>query len=76
MKKVFILAALTGVVAFTSCNGNSNNDNTATEAGQKVDELVNDAKDALNETADSISAGVDKATDSLNAAADSLTDGK
>ncbi len=75
MKKVLLLAALTGVIALTSCNGNSNN-NSATEAGQKVDELVDDAKDALNETADSIGAGVEKATDSLGAAADSLTDGK
>lgn len=74
MKKLFILAALIGVVGLTSCGGNGSN--SATEAGQKVDSLVNEAQDAISNTADSVATGVENAADSVKAAADSMTDGK
>lgn len=73
MKKLFVLAILTGGFALTSCNGNTSN--TTSQAGEKIDSLVNQATSAVRNTADSVARGAKNATDSAKATIDSAVNG-
>lgn len=74
MKKLFILAALTGMIALFSCDSKKTPNTSG--AAETIDSLVNEATSAVSNAADSVAKGVKKATDSTKAAIDSAMDNK
>lgn len=71
MKKVILLAGAVCLIAFTSCQS-SNSSEAASQAGESIDSMVDQATSAVTRTGDSIAQGVHNAADTLGAKVDSI----
>lgn len=71
MKKVLLFAGVAGMMAFASCNSGTSSE-SASDAGQSIDSMVDQATSAVQNAADSTAAGVQKIADSTGAKIDSI----
>jgi len=71
MKKVFLLAGAVCLMAFASCHSNTSSE-AASQAGESIDSMVEQATSAVQRTGDSVAQGVQDAADTVGAKIDSF----
>lgn len=71
MTKVLLLAGVVCLMAFASCQSGSSSE-AASQAGESIDSMVDQATSAVKRTGDSVASGVQHAADTLGARIDSI----